>query len=117
MRPEIDVSRLPTVSFGSSDIAWWGTAGFMLIEGFTLALCAASLLYLRQNFAAWPPLGTPKPDRLIPAINMGLMLVSNIPAWLTDRAARRMDKSGARIGMIVLSLFIVAFIVLRWYEL
>jgi cytochrome c oxidase subunit 3 len=117
MRPEIDVSRLPTVAFGSSDIAWWGTVGFMLIEGFTLALCAASLLYLRQNFQTWPPLGTPRPDRLIPAINVGLMLLSNIPAWFTDRAARRMDKGGARIGMVILSLFIVAFIVLRWYEL
>lgn len=117
MRPEIDVSRLPTVAFGSKDIAWWGTIGYMLIEGTTLALCAASLLYLRQNFEAWPPLGTPRPDRLIPAINMALMLVSNIPAWFTDRAARRLDKRGARAGLVVLSLFAIAFVVLRWYEL
>jgi len=117
MRPEIDVSRLPTVVFGSRDLAWWGTLGFMVIEGTTLALVVASYLYVRQNFAAWPPLGTPRPDRLIPAINVGLMLVSLVPAWFTDRAARRMNKGGALIGLIALSLFAIAFIVLRWFEL
>jgi cytochrome c oxidase subunit III len=117
MRPEIDVSRLPTVVFGSRDLAWWGTAGFMFIEGTTLALSAAAYLYVRQNFAAWPPLGTPRPDLLIPTINVVLMILSNVPAWLTDRAARRMDKRGTLFGLLALSLLIVAFVVLRWFEL
>src|ERR1041385_9163728 len=107
MRPEIDVSRLPTLVFGSRSIAWWGPVGFMLIEGTTLALAVAAYLYVRQNFSAWPPLGTPRPDRLIPAINVALMVVSIVPAWLTDRAARRMSKGGALIGLLTLSLFAI----------
>lgn len=116
LRPELDVSRLPTESFGHQDLAWWGTLGFMVIEGTTLAICAVVYFYLRQNFDAWPPLRTPRPDLVMPTINVVLMLVSIVPAWFTDRAARRLDKRGALIGLLALSLFAIAFVVLRWFE-
>ena len=43
---------------------WWGTVGFMTIEGWTIALLVAAYLYLRQNYEAWPPLRTPNPSLL-----------------------------------------------------
>ena len=35
-----DVAHLPDSAFGHRDLMWWGTVGFMVIEGFTLALGA-----------------------------------------------------------------------------
>jgi heme/copper-type cytochrome/quinol oxidase subunit 3 len=118
-RPRIalDVSELPDVCFGPRDIMWWGTLGFVLIEGFTLFLCAAVYIYLQQNFATWPPEGTPRPSLGIPTVQVAVMLAS-IPAlaWL-DRAARRFDLAKVRIGLIVACLFGVVLLGLRAVEL
>src|SRR3954468_17537915 len=49
LRVHGDVSERPTVVFGSRSLMWWATLGFMVIEGWTLALLVASYLYFRQN--------------------------------------------------------------------
>ena len=41
LNPVVELSELPDVVFGPRDLMWWGTLGFMVIEGFTLVLCAA----------------------------------------------------------------------------
>ena len=56
----LDVSTLPTTVFGHRSHMWWGTLGFMLIEGTTLLVCVASYFYLRLNFTTWPKLVTGK---------------------------------------------------------
>jgi len=117
LRPAGDVSELPTVVFGSRSLMWWATLGFMVIEGWTLALLVAAYFYLRQNFEAWPPLRTPHPSLLIPTINLAIMLVSVLPAWLAARAAKRLDASGVKQWLLVSSLFAVVANVLRWWEL
>src|SRR5690348_10775207 len=116
LRSEIDVSRLPTEVFGSRQAMFWGTLGFMVIEGWTIALAVAALFYLRQNFQSWPPLNTPRPSLLIPTINLAVMLVSIVPTALGERAAKRCDKGSARLWLIVSSVFGIAYCVLRWFE-
>jgi cytochrome c oxidase subunit I+III len=96
---------------------WWGTLGFMVIEGWTTALLIASYLYLRQNYDAWPPLRTPYPSLLIPTINLAVMLLSCVPAWLAARAAKRLDAAAARRWLVVMSVAVLPTIVLRWWEL
>jgi heme/copper-type cytochrome/quinol oxidase subunit 3 len=96
---------------------WWGTLGFMVIEGWTLALIAAGYFYLRQNFTTWPPLRTPYPNLLIPTIGLAVLLASIVPAVLTERAARRLDTAGVRLWLTVSSLIALAIPVIRWYEL
>ena len=66
----VDLRPLPDVVFGPRDIMWWGTLGFVIIEGFTLVLCAAAYVYLtykpptsptaffENRFRAW----LPRPD-------------------------------------------------------
>src|SRR6266566_3159705 len=44
-----DTAGLPTVSFGKRSLLWWGTIGFVIIEGWTLGICAATYLYLRSH--------------------------------------------------------------------
>jgi len=112
-----DVSALPTVTFGQRSLMWWATVGFMVIEGWTLALLVAAYFYLRQNFETWPPLRVQYPSLLVPSINLVVMIVSCVPNYLTDRAARRLDVGGVRLWLLVSSIIGVVIPVFRWYEL
>ncbi len=116
-RSSIDVSRLPTVVNGSRGLMFWGTLSFMVIEGWTLGLCAMSWFYLRQNQSHWPPLRTPNPSVLIPAINLGILLLSLVPSWWTAKRAKEMDRRGVIIGLLVCGVLGVISAVLRWFEL
>jgi heme/copper-type cytochrome/quinol oxidase subunit 3 len=113
----LDVSRLPTVTFGHRNLLWWGTLGFAVIEGFTLVLMAASWFYLRTNEFDWPPGRTPDPDLLIPTINMVLLLLVIVPMRAVDRAAKRRDRAGVVRGLLIALAMTVVVSVLRWWEL
>jgi heme/copper-type cytochrome/quinol oxidase subunit 3 len=117
LRPTINVSELPTVTFGPRSLMWWGTLGFATIEGWTVILLLGSYLYLRQNFGAWPPLRTPYPSLLIPTINLVLMLISIIPTWITGRAAQRLDEAAVKRWLLISCIVITPTVALRWWEL
>src|SRR5689334_21801690 len=117
LRAASSVADLPTVTFGHRSIMWWGTLGFMTIEGWTTALLVASYLYLRQNYGAWPPLRTPYPSLLIPTINLALMLVSYIPMRLTQNAATELDEGGVKRWLVASSIITLPIVLLRWWEL
>ena len=113
----IDVSNLPSTTFGSRDIVWWGTAAFLAIEGTTLFICIVSYLYLARNESAWPPEHTLRPDVLWPTIHVMLLLVSNVVAMAVDRAARRFELPRLRLGLAILMVVAVASVALRWVDL
>src|SRR5690348_15998759 len=115
-RAVMNVSALPDVVFGARDIMWWGTLGFMVIEGFTLVLTAAVYLYIQQNFAAWPPEGTPNPDLLVPTIQVVLMILSLPFVWWISRVAHRFELGKVRLGLTVAALINGVFIALRLVE-
>jgi len=117
LRTVMDLRGLPDVVFGPRDIMWWGTLGFVLIEGFTLALCAAAYVYLTQNFSTWPPQNTPLPSLVAPSVQVVVMLASLAPAWWTSKAARRFDLRAVRIGLVVATAFAMAIVGLRVWEL
>jgi heme/copper-type cytochrome/quinol oxidase subunit 3 len=116
-RSAIDVSSTPTMVFGSKGLMWWGTMAFMVIEGWTLGLCAMSWFYLRQSQQHWPPLRTDNPSLLIPTINLALMFVSLAPSWWAKKRAEQLDRSGIIIGLAISSVLGIAILWLRWYEL
>ena len=117
LRPAGDVARLPTVTFGQRSLMWWGTVGFMVVEGWTLALCVAAYLYVRQNFETWPPLRTPDPDLLLPTVNLVLMLISLWPAYMAQKAAKRLDEGGVRLWLTIGGFGSLPILVIRWFEL
>jgi cytochrome c oxidase subunit III len=117
LRSVIDLRGLPDVVFGPRDIMWWGTLGFVLIEGFTLALCAAAYLYVTQNFSTWPPQNTPLPSLVAPTVQVVVMLVSLVPTTWTARAARRYDLGAVRIGLVIATAFAITIVGLRAWEL
>jgi cytochrome c oxidase subunit 3 len=117
LKSVMDLRELPDVVFGPRDIMWWGTLSFVLIEGFTLVLCAAVYVYLQQNFSTWPPEHTPRPSLGAPTLQVVLMLVS-IPVVLwAAKAAHRFDLDKVRIGLVAATLFNTAFVGIRMVEL
>ncbi|HEY7614753.1 MAG TPA: cytochrome c oxidase subunit 3 [Gemmatimonadales bacterium] len=112
----LDVSGLPTTVFDHRSHMWWGTLGFMLIEGTTLLVCLVSYYYLRLNFTNWPPEHTLLPSLLWPTVHVAVLLASIIPVALADRAARRQDLPGLRRWFVVASVFAVSFLFLRWQD-
>lgn len=116
-RRVLDVSSLPTVTFGQHSLLWWGTVGFMVIEGFTTALMAASYLYLRKNELAWPPGHTPNPELLAATLNTALLLLVMLPMRQASQAGHRFDRPGVARWLWIASVMSIGTVVLRWYEL
>jgi len=111
-----DVAGLPTTTFGHRSMMWWGTVGYVLIEGTTLLICAGSYFYLRKNFATWPPGGVLRPGLTAAALQAALMLVSNAPMLSVDRAARRLDLPAVRTGMLICTVLALAMCAVRVFE-
>jgi heme/copper-type cytochrome/quinol oxidase subunit 3 len=97
-RAVVDVRDLPDVCFGPRDIMWWGTLGFVVIEGWSVVLCVVAYLYLQQNGSAWPPPGTPLPSLGLPTVELALMLASIPLVQWCDRIVHEYDLAKARIG-------------------
>jgi cytochrome c oxidase subunit 3 len=115
-RPVADVRALPRTVFGHRSLMWWGTLGFVIIEGSTLFICVVTYFYLRRNFDTWPPEHIYRPALLIPTIQAALMLLSNVPMRRVDSASRNMDLAGVRSGMVICSVLIVIMSILRAFE-
>jgi heme/copper-type cytochrome/quinol oxidase subunit 3 len=116
-RSSVDVSGLPTAVFGPRALLWWGTLGFMAVEGMTLVVCVACYFYLWRNEATWPPEHTLRPSLLWPTITLVVMLASLVPVRLADKAAHRLDLPAVRRWLVVALLFATAFLPLRWMDL
>lgn len=113
---ELDVTGLPEVVFGHRAIAWWGTVGFMVIEGTTLMVSLVSYFYLRRNFDGWPPPPTPMPDLVLPSINLVLILAMMVPMAIAGQAAKQFDLPRVRLGLSVATVMGLAVLVLRAFE-
>jgi heme/copper-type cytochrome/quinol oxidase subunit 3 len=116
-RSFLDVSGLPRHAFGSRDLLWWGTAGFIAIEGTMFAMLLATLFYLRSVGGEWPPPPWRPPDLFWGTLNTLVMLASIWPTHRAKKAAEALDPSGTRFWMVVADLFGAAFLVLRGFEL
>jgi heme/copper-type cytochrome/quinol oxidase subunit 3 len=113
--PVLDVSDLPTVVFGPSNVVWLGTLLFMLIEGSMMAMLIASYFYLRTRSDSWPPTLAP-PDPRWGIANAAVFLASVIPAHWVKIKSRAGDLRGARRGLAWLELFCAINVVLRVLE-
>jgi heme/copper-type cytochrome/quinol oxidase subunit 3 len=115
-RPALDVSALPTVGFGTRSITWWGIAGLMCIEGTVFALMIAAYFYLSTRSIEWPPHRDP-PDLFWGTLNTIVFLVSLVPNEWYRRRALKGDATAVRVGFVVVTLFGLANIIIRYFEL
>jgi cytochrome c oxidase subunit III len=116
-RVYLDVRRLPGHAFGSRDPMWWGTVGFMAIEGTMFAMLLGTYAYLRGLERDWPPPGFAPPSLLWGTINAAILLASLWPSWRVERAAESGNVAATRRWMVIDDLFGIAFIVVRALEL
>jgi len=97
----LDVSALTEGTADSRALIWWGNLGMLAIEGTMFAMAMATYLYLRSTNLDWPPSTVPKPDLVMPTINMLMLLLSSIPAFVIDRASITKNMFAIRIGHVI----------------
>jgi cytochrome c oxidase subunit III len=114
-RVALDLSKLPLHGMGTASITWWGTLAFMLIEGTGFALVIAVYFYLMSLAATWP-VDAPKPDLLPGTLVTLILLASLVPNVLMSRWAEQQDLRKVRIGMVVMSFFGFAPLIVRIFE-
>jgi cytochrome c oxidase subunit 3 len=114
-RPAVDVSDLPTYGFGARSPIWWGTLGFVALEGMGFALAAGAYLYLAFLNPIWP-IDQP-PDLLAGTSLLALLLISIWPTIWLDRVAREEDLRKVRIGLVIASAIGILTLVIRGFEL
>jgi heme/copper-type cytochrome/quinol oxidase subunit 3 len=114
-RTAVDVSPLPTFAFGHKGLVWWGTVGFMVIEGSIFVIGLIVYFYLRMKVADWPP-NVANPGITFATANLALILLSCIPNALAKKAGERLDLGAVRLWLVVLTLIGVAAVVLRGFE-
>jgi heme/copper-type cytochrome/quinol oxidase subunit 3 len=110
------VEDLPTSAMGPRSLLWWGTFGFMLIEGTVFLLAAAAYLYLRGQTGAWPPSGDRPPDLLYGSMFTVLAALSLLPNLWTARMAKQKRALEARWGVFAMTLIAIGLTVVRGYE-
>ena len=111
-----DVSALPTWGFGARSTPWWGTLGFIAIEGGGFALCIGAYLYLITGNPNPPPI-TP-PPYLWPATALTLLLIASVAPniWL-NRIAHLQDLRAVQVGLVVMSAVGLFALALRGVEI
>ncbi|MER9604376.1 cytochrome c oxidase subunit 3 [Mesorhizobium sp. M0243] len=114
-RVAADLSGLPTFGHGPHSPIWWGTLGFMALEGTGFALAAGAYLYLALSWPAWR-LSAPQPNHWPGTIVMILFVVSLVPNHVLHRHAKQCSMIPVRIGLVVMSLLGIAPLVVRWFE-
>lgn len=115
-RATLDVSKLPEVVFGHRNVTWLGNVFYMLIEGAMFAMLIAAYFYLRTRSIEWPPGRQLAPDPWYGIANAVLFLISLAPARWIQKQAPTGDRAKIRLGLMILALFGVASIVLRYFE-
>lgn len=114
-RKVLDVSTLPTYAFGHQGLIWWGTIGFMVIEGSMFVMGLVAYFFLRTRSAEWPP-SAPDPDLTWATLNTVLLVVSLVPNYIAKKAAEAFELTKLHIWLPICIAFGVAFIVVRVLE-
>jgi heme/copper-type cytochrome/quinol oxidase subunit 3 len=119
--PEIevvtDLSGLPISAMGPRSLLWWGTLGFMLIEGMAFLLAGGAYLYLRGQAQAWPLAGDTPPDHWAGLTFTLLAVASVAPNLWVARCAKKKDEVAVRWGVVLMTLIGVLLMVIRGVEL
>lgn len=110
-----DVSELPTYGFGPRSPIWWGTLGFVALEGTGFVLAAGSYLYLAFQNPQWP-LSAPPPGLVWSSLVTLVMLASLWPNHMADRDGRREDLGRVRRDLVIMSLVGLGLLALRAME-
>lgn len=117
-RRTLDVSPLPDFDISSRAPLWWGQFFLTLIEGAMFCIMLALYYYYRLQINLWPPPGIEMPERLIPAASTLLLILSCIGSYWASESAKRDDRRGMILGLLLNLALACAAMLLRgmhWY--
>jgi heme/copper-type cytochrome/quinol oxidase subunit 3 len=114
-RPVQDVSSLPDYGFGSRMTPFWGTLGFMTLEGTGFALTGGAYLYFAFLNPQWPLADKP-PDLLWSSLLTAVLLLSAWPNQKAKANARSENLAKLRRDLLLMSLMALAVLALRGFE-
>jgi heme/copper-type cytochrome/quinol oxidase subunit 3 len=109
------VADLPSYAFGPRSLMWWGTVGFMLIEGTGFAIAAGAYFYLMGQVPRWPPEGR-APDLLWGTLTAVVLVLSAVPNVWLNRVARAQSLGPTRAGLVLMGVLGLIPLVLRGFE-
>jgi heme/copper-type cytochrome/quinol oxidase subunit 3 len=112
----LDVKPLPVSAFGSRSLLWWGTFGFMLIEGTGFVLAVAAYFYLRGQTSIWPTAGHRPPDLLAGAAFTVVGIASGLPNMWVAAKAKQKNAKAVRWGVLLMTLIGVLMMGIRGFE-
>jgi len=116
----IDVSHLPPYEISNQAPVWWGQLCLTFIEGTMFLILIAAFLYTRLRVDVWPPPGDQFPHLLLPTLALIPLLVSAYGSYMATEAAKKDDRRGMIIGMVlnlVLAGVFFAMRVMEWHSL
>jgi cytochrome c oxidase subunit III len=111
----VDVTELPENAFGHHGLVWWGTTGFMVIEGSMFVMALIVYFYLRLRVDEWPPSLEP-PLLFYGTLNLLVLLASGVPNHLAKVAAEQFALARIQFWLTICVLFGVALVVIRAFE-
>lgn len=114
-RRTLNVAALPDYAFGHQGLIWWGSVGFIVIEGSMFVMVLVTYFFLRTRVPEWPP-SLPNPALTYGTWHLVVMLASVVPNQLTKKAAERLDLRRVRLLMPVMIAFGVVLLVIRAFE-
>lgn len=112
----LDVSDLPPISISNQAPLWWGQACFVAIEGMMFSILLASYLYARLRMDVWPPPGDQFPHLVIPTVALIPLLLSAGCSYWASEAAKKDDRRGMILGMLLNLVLAAVFFAMRLYE-
>jgi cytochrome c oxidase subunit III len=114
----LDVSDLPPISISNQAPLWWGQACFVVIEGTMFSILIASYLYAyaRLRMDVWPPPGDQFPHLALPTLALIPLILSAAGSYWASESAKKDDRRGMILGMVVNLALASIFFVMRLYE-
>lgn len=111
-----DVAELPAFAFGPSSLTWWGTIGFMVIEGGFFMLAFAAYFFLMGHEQGWPPEGRQPADLIAGTLFTIVIIASEVVNTMVKKAARSGDVPAIRRLMPIMVAVGVVLLVIRGFE-
>jgi cytochrome c oxidase subunit III len=111
-----DLSGLPHDKFGAGSLTWWGTIGFMVIEGTAFALTFAAYFFLMNQEQQWPPDPWKSPDLIAGTLFTIVILLSEIPNTMIKKAAEAQDADKVERLLLLMSGIGVVLLAIRAFE-
>jgi heme/copper-type cytochrome/quinol oxidase subunit 3 len=109
----MDVSRLPPFDISLHAPLWWGQLMLGVIETTMFAILIAGYFYSRLTLDVWPPPGERLTPLLWPTISTILLVLSCIGSYLGSEAAKKDDRRGMIVGLLLNLTLAIAAIVIR----